>query len=74
MCKEDHYRSAVSGDCVSCVETDDGGNPHLGPIFVLIAIVVGIMLWALSYQAWFEEMYEARKKQILEATNHGTMM
>ena len=59
---------------MSCVDTDDGSNPHLGPIFVLIAIVVGIMLWALSFGEWFDAMYEARKDQILEATNHGTMM
>ena len=74
MCEEDHYRSTANGDCVSCVETDDGSNAHIGPIFVLIAVVVGIMLWALSHHATFAEMYEARRNQILEATNHGTMM
>ena len=59
---------------MSCSITEDGSNPHLGPIFALLAIVVGIMLWALSYHAWFEAMYEARKNQILVACNHGTMM
>lgn len=74
LCQVDHYRSAVSGNCVSCVETDDGGNPHLGPIFVLLAVVVGIMLWALSYKESFNEIYEARRNQILVGCNHGTMM
>ena len=74
LCQEEHYRSSVSGDCVSCVETDDGGNAHLGPIFVLLAIVVGIMLWVLSYREWFSEIYEARRNQILVGCNHGTMM
>ena len=64
----------MSGNCVSCDETDDGNNPHLGPIFVLLAIVVGIMLWALSYREWFSEIYEARINQILVGCNHGTMM
>ena len=74
MCEEGHYRSAVSGDCVSCVETEDGGNPHLGPIFAMLAVVVGIILWALSYYEWFDTMYQARKNQILVAINHSTMM
>lgn len=75
-CKEDYYRSPVSGDCFSCAADSDDSRmyPHLEPILVLVFLVLIIMMWFMSHFEWIAAIYERRKNQILVATNHSTMM
>ena len=76
LCKEGHFRSAISGDCLSCSAATNGeiGNPHVGPIVILIVLVLSLILSGLSYHKTLAAFYNTRRKQILVLSNHGTML